>query len=381
MKMILNGKKDMTLQAHRNSYKSTCLAVCMALMCVEHGDKNILLLRKTSSLVRDTVRSVRLILLSPLFRSLCLEEHGQEPLLLSCTGMSLTTSFYTAPRGCAQLQGISVGTDMTGMHADIIVTDDIVSQKDRRSAAERERTALVYQELQNIRTKGGRIINIGTPWHREDCFRLMPEPRKYDCYQTHILSSRELNEIRSHMAPSLFAANYELRLIADENALFTGPVHYAALTLLQPGGFAHVDASYGGSDRTALTLISRSGEDIVLFGKLYKKSVTDCLEQIGCLCREHDVNRIYSETNSDRGFLSLEFRRRGFTARGYHESCSKEIKIGTYLCRHWKELRFLPGTDPEYISEILDYTPRSPHDDAPDSAASALRILENLGST
>lgn len=272
MKMILNGKKDMTLQAHRNSYKSTCLAVCMALMCVEQGDKNILLLRKTASLVRDTLRSVRRILEDPLFRSLCLESRGQEPRLLSCTGMSLTTSFYTAPRGCSQLQGISVGTDMTGMHADIIVTDDIVSQKDRWSAAERERTALVYQELQNIRTRGGRIINIGTPWHREDCFRLMPEPRKYDCYKTHILSARELDGIRSRMAPSLFAANYELRLIADEDALFTGPVRYAAFSLLPPGGFAQVDASYGGSDRTALTLIARDNEGIVMLGKLFKKA-------------------------------------------------------------------------------------------------------------
>ena len=77
---------------------------------------------------------------------------------------------------------------MTGKHADIILTDDIVNLQDRISAVERKRICGVYQELQNIRNPGGRILNTGTPWHPDDAFRLMPPPEKYDCYQTGLLT-------------------------------------------------------------------------------------------------------------------------------------------------------------------------------------------------
>lgn len=62
--------------------------------------------------------------------------------------------------------GIGIGGSLTGKHADIVITDDIVNLRDRMSAAERERTIAVYRELQNIKNRGGRIINTGTPWHK-----------------------------------------------------------------------------------------------------------------------------------------------------------------------------------------------------------------------
>lgn len=51
----------------------------------------------------------------------------------------------------------------------------------------------MYNELQNIRTHGGRIINTGTPWHKEDAISEMPNVERYDCYSTGIMS-RELIE-------------------------------------------------------------------------------------------------------------------------------------------------------------------------------------------
>ena len=68
---------------------------------------------------------------------------------------------------------------------------NIVNMKDRKSKAERERTKLVYQELINIRNPGGRIINTGTPWHKEDAFCLMPAAEKYDCYHTAVGATRK----------------------------------------------------------------------------------------------------------------------------------------------------------------------------------------------
>ena len=72
--------------------------------------------------------------------------------------------------GSYQLLGIGLRASITGKHAYYVITDDICNLTDRISRAERERTKLQYDELQNIRNRGGRIINLGTPWHKEDVF-------------------------------------------------------------------------------------------------------------------------------------------------------------------------------------------------------------------
>ena len=89
-------------------------------------------------------------------------------------------------------------------------------------------------------------------------------------------------------------------------------------------------------------------------------------------------NIIRCEENSDRGFLKREINRYpGFSvwAKTYNESQSKKIKIETYLRQAWGKIRFLEGTDREYIDQILDYTEYAEHDDAPDSAATLCRFF------
>ena len=52
MQHILYGTTDYTLQAHRLSYKSSCLSVALAMWCVLHHGENALFMRKTDA---DTV--------------------------------------------------------------------------------------------------------------------------------------------------------------------------------------------------------------------------------------------------------------------------------------------------------------------------------------
>ena len=51
------------------------------------------------------------------------------------------------------------------------------------------------------------------------------------------------------------------------------------------------------------------------------------------------------------------------------------MKITTYLKGEWAKVVFVKGTDQEYINQICDYTEDAEHDDAPDSAASVIRLL------
>ena len=52
------GIKDYTLQAHRGSFKSSCLAVAIALLMVLYPKRNIIFLRKTDSNVAEMMTMV-----------------------------------------------------------------------------------------------------------------------------------------------------------------------------------------------------------------------------------------------------------------------------------------------------------------------------------
>ena len=375
---IILGEGDMTLQAHRGSYKTTCLAQSIACMMILLRGKNIIFLRKTDADVVEVIKNVVRILESDVMRAIFLALTGQKLTVTRSTASEVTTSAYCAPRGAAQLLGIGIGGSLTGKHADIVITDDIVNTDDRVSKAERERIIRVYDELQNIRNPGGRIINTGTPWHPEDAIsQRMPNVQRFDCYTTGLLSDEKIEQLRQSMEPSLFAANYELQHIASGNALFaTRPPMTADETLIH-NGIAHIDAAYGGEDYTAFTCGKRDGDTIYLYGKMWQKHVDTVLDAILTDCDRLMCQPIHVENNADKGYLFRELRRRGYSSHVYPEKMNKYYKISTFLRKWWGNVMFLEGTDPAYINMILDYNETAEHDDAPDSAACICRIIDN----
>lgn len=380
MRDMISGTEDMTLLAHRGSYKTTCLSVALAIIVSSDPMKNLIFMRKSEDAVKEIIQQVHKIIVSEPFRYLTEKAYGPEygPVTLrSASSTAVTTDVYSAAKGAAQLLGIGTSGAITGKHADIVITDDIVTLEDRTSKAERDRIVRVYDELQNIRNRGGRIINTGTPWHPEDAIsKRMPNAQRFDCYTTGLLTPEKIEELKRTMAPSLFAANYELRHIAAEGALFEGYPPQEKDAQLLRDGIAHIDAAYGGEDFTALTCGKRVGDTIYLFGRIWQKHVDTVMDAALSDCDQLMCGPIYVETNGDKGYLARELRRRGASVRLYQERENKYIKISTFLRKWWGNVVFLTGTDPEYIAQIMDYTDAAEHDDAPDSAACVCRILD-----
>mgnify|MGYP000329732479 CR=1 FL=1 len=339
-----------------------------------------LFMRKTDNDIKEVISQVKKILQSQQMRYFVQCIYGCDLRLTTATANEISTNLSTDIRGTAQLVGLGMGGSLTGKHFDRIFTDDIVNVQDRISKAERDRTKLIYQELRNIINRGGRIYNTGTPWHKEDAFTLMPNIERFDCYQTGLIPPEDLEQIKASMTASLFAANYELRHVAEEDVIFSNPRTDCDTALVEQGD-CHIDAAYGGEDYTAFTIVSKRNGNYYFYGRLWRKHVDDCLDEIQGLRKRFNAGRIYCEDNGDKGYLAKELRKRGERAVTYHENMNKFLKITSYLKAEWNNVYFVSGTDKEFIDQICDYNENAEHDDAPDSVASQVRRLWRKNST
>ena len=374
LKGFLYKDNDQTLQGHRGSYKTTTLSLFFAIHAIIKPNESVLFFRKTGGDVTEVLRQTANILQSGCMQEIVFAIYGKGLSLLKNSSTEIQTNLSTTIKGSSQLVGLGIGTSITGKHADIVVTDDIVNVNDRISQAERERTKLAYMELQNIKNRGGRFINTGTPWHKDDAFTLMPYPVKYDCYSTGLMTDAQIEDIKKHMSPSLFAANYELRHIASEDVIFTEPQMGADERLVYEG-ICHLDSAFYGEDYTAFTIMAYHDGKYYVYGRMWHKHVEDCYPSILDLYNHFLCGKLYNEKNADKGMVARDLKLMGIRTATYDEHMNKHIKIVTYLKAIWPEVVFVNGTDPEYIEQITDYTENAAHDDAPDSAACLARLL------
>ena len=376
IKSFLFSKEDMTLQASRGTYKTTCLSIAMALMVVIYPRYNIIFLRKADDDVKEIIVQTAKLLQSDIYQTLAHDLYGTTLELTKESAFEIDTNLKATSKGTAQLIGIGSGGSLTGKHGDIIITDDIININDRVSKAARERTKYIYQELQNVKNRGGRFINTGTPWHKNDAFTLMPNIQKWNCYDVGMFTDSMIQKLRDSMSPSLFAANYELKHIADADSMFTSPtIDDGSNTYKIFNGTAHIDAAYGGGDNSAFTIINRHSDGyIYVYGDLRAKHIDDVLHVFEAKREQYQAGTLFNETNADKGYLNKKIKR---PTKTYHEKMNKYIKISTYLRENWKKIIFVKDTSKEYINQILDYTENAEHDDAPDSLASLIRETEN----
>lgn len=368
------GKEDHTLQAHRGSYKTTTVSIALWLLLLLRPNAQTAFFRKTDTDVKEILEQVKKMLRTDVTQYLSEGLWGVSCHITTDNMLEVSTSLSSDARGGAQLTGMGIGGSLTGKHYDIIFTDDIVNPKDRTSRAERERTKDVYRELQNLKNRGGRIINTGTPWHVEDAFSLMPKPETYDCWQTGLMTEEQIQNIKNHTTPSLFAANYELRHIPSDDIIFTNPKTGASHENVYHG-ICHVDAAYGGDDYTAFTAMAYKDNTLYVYGKLWHGHVSDLA---GAIRADHTrlmLGKMHMETNADKGYAARDFKSMGIPVVPYPETMNKIIKIETYGKQAWPDVVFVNGTDPAYINQICDWTEDAEHDDAPDSFASLARVM------
>lgn len=425
-------------QAHRDAFKTTALRLFIAEMILLEPFTTIVLLRKSEDAVKEVVNGVSKILDTPLFQTFANILYPDIKLKggfkkTTDTALSVDTNLNTSLSGEFQLRALGLGSPLTGKHAKLIITDDIVTTDDRESEAERKNTIAKYQELMNVlsNNKGfsdTRILNIGTPWHEEDAFKLMErglkpkddsyekienileetkDPEKiaklkevlrqadmkrgkfvYNCYQTGLMTEEDIEWKRQVLNDDvLFAANYLLSLVSDTEKPFKriNNVGNYSLKFFDDCWevVAHIDCAYGGDDSTSVSVGGFDWDNFntVVYGKRYDKiPIDENYLEVADLLWSCNVTKIFLETNADKGLIGDKFRGLGFDVVTYHESMNKHTKIVSTIRPFWREygnevlpcVQFVEETDPNYLSQIYDYKKGVRHDDCPDNLACLL---------
>lgn len=383
--------KSSSLQAHRGSYKTTaCTELGIVWWLLFNPDEKMALIRQNKTAASDTLKAVTKYFKHPVVQEVFRVAHGTYPVILSEAYGTLDMSFKTSISKEHTVDAHGIDSVPTGSHYNRIICDDVIVHEDRLSKARRERTKEGLREVYtNIINRGCPVLHIGTPWHAEDGWNTptVPDPVMFDITQTGLIPPEEALEIRSKTTASLYAANYLLKHMSDEEQIFKDPT-YDNWKFSVDGTVAHLDAKFSGDHTGALTFMTRlPNGKIQVKGFVFHENVKDMVGFIKKEYRRHRCTKLFLETNPDQGYTSQLLSRKdehgvGLNTEDYRESMNKHNKIVTYGLEFWKDLVFDPSmmsSEPgyekqiEYMSQLMDYSEKEEPDDAADSLASLLR--------
>jgi hypothetical protein len=384
IKYLWLSDEHVSLQAHRGSYKTTaCTELGIIWWLLFNPDCKLGIIRQNKTAASDTLKAVTKHFQNPdLLEIFRIAHDGITPKVLSDAYGHLDMSFKGKISKEKSVDAHGVDSVTTGSHYDKIICDDVIVREDRLSRARRVKTIDGLREIYtNIINPGCQVVHVGTPWHPEDGWNAecVPTPRMYDIYETGLLDDDEIRIKRATTTPSLFAANYLLKHMADEDQLFKDP-KYGNWLLSAPKVVAHLDAKFSGDHTAALTFAAAMPDGTInIRGYVFHENVKDKLGWIKEKYRQHKCKKLYIETNPDQGYTGDLLSRKdeygmGLNVETYRESANKHNKIVTYVKEYWERLVFDHSmASGEYMSQVLDYVEKEEPDDAPDSLACILR--------
>lgn len=382
-RMVLD--KYFAVKAHRNGYKTSCVVTAILQIFFLYPNAATLMLRKTHTKATEITIMVRQLLeterLVYLFNHVWRRPHARGK---PWTDAKFSHGMRHAPaRKENSLEAAGCDTSFTGGHYDFIFADDIITEQDRYSRMERERTRRVIQELPNIlvqrknRDYGGMRFS-GTPWHKEDGWLYIRDVEEFPLGTTGL--DLDLAETRRNMTEELFALNYYLKVIEDRDFPFQ-EIEYDDPRNWHGWTFA-IDPAYGGqsasASTTGVTGVKREGDTIFVVGRVFTTSITQIIAELVEWISEFEPRILYVEANADKGISAelIEQHATGFPVYPYYESKQKDERILTTIGRHWGQLRFVKDhCSSEYLSQLFDFRYGSKPNDGPDSLAAALGEL------
>lgn len=380
------SKDDTVLMAYRNSMKSTAVVVLgIVWWLLYNPNSTILIMRKSLDEAKALLGEIKQLYETDIMRYIY-QQLGVEQIKSSTwrvDAINLATKQSITKEANIEVKGLT--SSLTGGHWDYIVCDDICTAADRYSHKEREQTKAVVKELHNLVKVDGRLIFVGTPWHEQDVFSMLPPAKKYPVGSIKIRGHTRswIARKKRSMSAAEFSCNYKLEhLTEDEN-------HFAEVKFAEwpkqidfqnadedKEVIAFLDTSFSGIDFTALAVGCRLKDKFYIRVYSWSKSIIELYQTIIDICNKNEVMKLCVESNADQGMTGREFRKLGMHVNDIHESTNKFIKIMSFLKVNWHNVYLDPGILDKTLDRIRSWTPNSTRDDEVDAMSSLLRELD-----
>jgi hypothetical protein len=317
-----------------------------------------------------------------------------------------------------------IETSLIGKHYDIIIFDDIVSDKNTTTKEQMDKVADCYRRSLSLLKPGGEVLIIGTRWHFGDLYgRLIAENKLNKVFDIFIIDGEDdpkygkfcfsdiglTQEFLSHQKTQQGSYNYsclyrnsptdeETAIFKMTDFAFYDDINYADLYIT-----ATVDPAGQGEDFTGITVVGTDNEMnmYVLDAVNRHLQPSEIVEELVRLQYKYNYGILGVETNFYRGMLEHEIRRRRdnehtlnpkkFKLFGISEftASSRESKFnrirGLQPYHERKSLRFpgksfelLTGSYSELAWQMLQF-PNSAHDDLLDSLSQHLPLIRKGG--
>ena len=169
-KQLQHGPTDFILAAGRGTGKSTLTAIFVSWYLLSNPDKTVMVLSATQQKAIEFVSQTRKILaVVPYCKHMKPGDHTKD----SALGFNVETrTRFTQDLSCTARGSTS---QLTGLHADLCICDDVEISTNTQTAEARENLLHKLTELESIRNKGSRVIFLGTPHSSESIYTVLKQ--------------------------------------------------------------------------------------------------------------------------------------------------------------------------------------------------------------
>lgn len=226
-----------------------------------------------------------------------------------------------------------IESSKVGMHYDLIIFDDIVSDLNVTTKEQMDKVYDCYKKSLSLLKRGGEIIIVGTRWHFGDAYgRILAENKDTGEFKTFVKSARDvgsdgklifedigmteqwLDEQRRKQGSYIFSCLYQNSPVDDETALF----RVSDFCFYQPEVGFHknmfitgtCDPAGEGEDYTAITVCGHDKDKNIFILDAVNKHLkpNEIVDTIIKLNYKWGFNRFAVEKNFFKGMLERDFK-------------------------------------------------------------------------
>jgi hypothetical protein len=315
-------------------------------------------------------------------------------------------------------------TSKVGFHYDVIIFDDIVSDKNITTKDQMDKVTECYKKALSLLRPGGMVLIVGTRWHFGDLYgRIIAENENkhnfglfirqaekegkyfFDNIGKNSLTPEFLKQQKTEQGSYIFSCLYLNSPVDDETAIFkvTDFSFYGKIKNDDLYITATVDPAGKGEDFTAITVVGTDNNmDMHILDVVNEHlQPSEIVENLVRLQYEYGFGILGVETNFFRGMLEYEIKRRrdeehrenpeDFKLFGIHEftASSRDSKFNRIRALQpyhergalkfpGERFELLKGAFSELAWQMIQF-PSAPHDDCVDSLAQHLPLIRKGG--